>query len=671
MKAAIGKQAAPPVQAARARRHLPRDKADTLLLLAAAVLVLAPHTMHLPWWVSALCGVTLAWRALITLRGTRLPPSLLLLPLTVMAMGGIFLTYKSLLGREPGVAMAVLLVAFKMLEMHAKRDLFVVIFLSFFLVLTNFFYSQSIGTGIMMVASIIALLTAQLSFQYTGAVPPLRKRLALGAKILGIAAPLALLLFFLFPRVQGPLWGMPGDANGAKTGMSNTMSPGNISELAQSTDVAFRVKFAGTAPPQNQLYWRGIVLSEFDGRTWSQTRRYPTPLPPAVGTPALPYQVTMEPHSQRWLFALDMPTRAPDGRPRGFLTGDGELVAYGEIHRRVRYDMASALNYRLDAQGLRRRYQWTDLPPGFNPRALQAGLDLQSQADPAARVRTVLAQFRREQFSYTLTPPLSGVNTVDDFLYNSKAGFCEHYASAFVVLMRAADVPARVVTGYQGGELNPVDGFITVRQSDAHAWAEVWLEGRGWVRVDPTAAVAPERVERNLARALPAIEQFSLAQLGQLINLEMENSWLAQARFRLGALNNGWNQWVLGHDAEQRRGLLQSFQDALSNWRLWAGAALAWAVIAIVRTRRARGRANPVDALYAALCRQLGRAGLVRAADEGPNAFARRIQDAPLAPEKKQAVLRFLHLYSTHKYGAAAPDPSLVATLKRLAAGSQ
>ena len=652
-------------------RHLPRDKADTLLLLGAALLVLAPHTLHLPWWVSALCGVTLAWRALITLRGTRLPPSMLLLPLTIMAMGGIYLTYKTVLGREPGVAMAVLLVAFKMLEMHAKRDLFVVIFLSFFLVLTNFFYSQSIGTGIMMVASIIALLTAQLSFHYTGVVPPLRQRLALGAKILGIATPLALLLFFLFPRIQGPLWGMPGDANGAKTGMSNTMSPGNISELAQSADVAFRVKFEGGVPPRHQLYWRGIVLADFDGRTWSQTRRYPNPVALAPRAPALPYQVTMEPHSQRWLFALDMPARAPESGPRAFLTSDGELVAYGDIHRRIRYDMASSLNYTMDAPGLARRYQWTDLPPGFNPRALQAGLDLQRELDPAARVRQVLAQFRKEPFRYTLTPPLLGVNTVDDFLYNSRAGFCEHYASAFVVLMRAADVPARVVAGYQGGELNPVDGFLTVRQSDAHAWAEVWLEGRGWVRVDPTAAVAPERIERNLARALPPGEQFGLAELGNLINLEMENAWLAQARFRMGALNNGWNQWVLGHDAEQRRGMLEAFKEALSNWRLWAGIALAWIALAVARTRRARSRIDPIDALYSALCQQLGRLGIARAAHEGPTGYARRIEGARLAPEKKQAVLRFLHLYSAHKYGAPAKDPALLATLTRLLNGSQ
>ncbi|HZV64114.1 MAG TPA: DUF3488 domain-containing protein, partial [Telluria sp.] len=257
---------------AKFAQALPRDKADTLLLMGAALLVLAPHAGHLPPWVSAVCGATLAWRALITLRGTRMPPSLLLLPVALAAMGGVFSTYHTLLGRDAGVAMLVLLVTFKMLEMHARRDLFVVIFLCFFLVLTNFFYSQSIGTALLMIASLVVLLTAQLSFQFTGAVPPLRRRLWLGARTFGLAAPLALLLFVVFPRIQGPLWGLPGDASAGRSGLSNSMAPGNISTLAQSDEVAFRVKFLDPAPPQRRLYWRGIVLGQFDGRTWTQVR---------------------------------------------------------------------------------------------------------------------------------------------------------------------------------------------------------------------------------------------------------------------------------------------------------------------------------------------------------------------------------------------------------------
>jgi len=657
---------------ARLALQLSRDKSDTLLLIGATVLVLAPHAAHLPLWVTLLCVLTLAWRAMITFRGTRMPPSWLLLPLALAAMGGIFLTFKTLLGRDAGVAMAILLVAFKMLEMKAKRDLFVVIFLNFFLLLTNFFYSQSIDTGVMMLLAIVALLTAQLSFQYTGAVPPLARRVRLGASILALAGPLALALFFLFPRIQGPLWGMPGDANGGRSGLSSTMAPGNIASLAQSAEVAFRVRFQGAPPPQPLLYWRGLVLDHFDGRTWSHTTAA-QPLSArrltAAGTRRASYMVTLEPHNERWLFALDMVGRTPWVPDIGAeLTDEHELRAQTNITQRVRYAAQSQLDYRLDGGAtLEDSERWRALPPGFNPRAMQAGLDLQREADPARRVQKVLQMFNRENYSYTLEPPLLGTHTVDEFLYQTRAGFCEHYASAFVFLMRAADVPARVVTGYQGGEINPIDSFMEVRQSDAHAWAEVWLGERGWVRVDPTAAVAPERIARSLARATP-----SNPTLGNLADLELKaNSWLAQLRFRLGAVNNGWNQWVLNYDSERRRGFIAWLEESFGNWRTLGGVALVCALIAVARARRVRSRIDPVDALYSALSAQLGRVGLPRAADEGPAAYAQRIAIANLPPEKKEAVLQFLQLVSAHKYGPAPPQPDLAATLKRLLNKSQ
>ena len=657
--------AAPQGRLARLRMQLSRDKADTLLLLAAASLVLAPHAGHLPLWVSAMCGCTLLWRALITLRGTRMPPALLLLPLAIGAMGGVFISYKTLLGREAGVAMAVLLVAFKMLEMHAKRDLFVVVFLCFFLVLTNFFYSQSIGTGILMVLSIIALLSAQLSFQYTGTVPPLGQRVLLGAKILGIAAPLALAMFFLFPRIQGPLWGMPGDANSGKTGLSNSMSPGNISSLAQSEEIAFRVRFQGAPPSQPQLYWRALVLGDFDGRTWSMGRASVARQTPDVKGKPIYYQVTQEPSNQRWLFALDVPNAAPDMFDNfARITGAYEVRAARPIHERIRYELSSQLDYRIDAAALpeRERERWVALPRGYNPRAMQAGLDLQRELDPAARARNVLATFRREAFSYTLEPPELGADSVDEFLYTTRAGFCEHYASAFVFLMRAADVPARVVTGYQGGELNPVDGYMSVRQSDAHAWAEIWIAERGWVRIDPTAAVSPDRVQRNLARALPPEGVF-----GNLIKLGMEtNSWLAQLRFQLGAINNGWNQWVLNYDPQRQKSLMGSLTEALADWRKLLALAALVALGFVARALRLRREKDPVDTLYSALCHRMGQLGMARGADEGPNAYARRLAAMGLAPARTDALLRFLSLYSAYKYGAKAPDRDLVPTLKRL-----
>ena len=656
----------------RAARQLPRDKADTLLLLAAALLVLAPHASHLPFWVSATCAVTLGWRAAITLRGTRMPPTLLLLPLAVGAMGSVYATYHTLLGRDAGVAMLVLLVTFKMLEMHARRDLFIVIFLCFFLVLTNFFYAQGMGTAAAMIGSIVVLLTAQLSFQFTGTVPPLRRRLWMGARIFGIAAPLALLLFVVFPRIQGPLWGMPGDAHSGSTGMSNSMAPGNMSNLAQSDEAAFRVRFIDPAPAQTQLYWRGPVLGDFDGSTWTQVRqRASEPLAGlsfGIGGRPVRYQVTLEPSAGRWIFALELPDALPRlENNRVKASAEMELTAAFPLTERLRYDLVSYPQHSLQADPqLADAARWLALPAGFNPRALAAGAALRREADPLRRAASVLASFRHERYVYTLEPPLLGHDGIDEFLYTTRAGFCEHYAGAFVFLMRAAGVPARVVTGYQGGEANPVDGYVTVRQSDAHAWAEIWVAQRGWLRVDPTAAVAPERVEHNLARALPRKEPFGMAALGGLINFDADaHPWLAQWRYRWGALNNGWNQWVLNYTPERQEGVLASL-GTLVSWRNGAALLGICALLMLGQRERLRRRGDPIDQLYAALCRQLARAGHARGADEGPSAYAQRLAALPLPASHQAAIARFLQLYSAYKYAAPAPDAGLAATLQRL-----
>jgi transglutaminase-like putative cysteine protease len=652
---------------------LPRDKADTLLLLASTLLVLGPHVAHLPAWVSLLCVATLGWRAAITLQGRRMPSSLVLMPVAGLAMAGVLHTYHTLLGRDAGVAMLVLLVAFKTLEMHARRDLYVVVFLCLFLALTNFFYSQGIGTALVMLASVLALLTTLLSFQFTGSVPPLRARLLLGARMLAWAAPLAIAMFVLFPRVEGPLWGMPADAAG-HSGLSEKMAPGQMSHLAQSEDTAFRVKFEGAPPPQTELYWRGPVLGAFDGTTWTRVPARPhgpgrQALALSVRGKPVRYQVTLEPSDTRWLFALEMPEQLPDISDNlAFVSGEFELTTAYPIQSRVRYDLASYVSFNLQgAPGQQDMDPWLQLPPGHNPRALAAGLQLRAEPDPARRAAKVLGQFRRERFVYTLDPPLLGADGIDEFLYATRAGFCEHYSGAFVFLMRAAGVPARVVTGYQGGELNPLDGYVTVRQSDAHAWAEVWLGRRGWVRVDPTAAVAPERVQHGLAQAIPRRAPFGIEGLGRLMGMEGDrDSLLARLRFTLGAVNNGWNQWVLNYTPQRQRGLLERLQAALLDWRGAAALLLAGALALVLRLMWKLREGDPVDALYSALCRRLGELGLPRAPHEGPDGYAARLPGAGLAPHRAAAAAEFLRRYSRWRYGPAPPDAALAAILKKL-----
>jgi transglutaminase-like putative cysteine protease len=494
-------------------------------------------------------------------------------------------------------------------------------------VLTNFFYSQSIGTALLMLVSIVALLTTQLSFQLTCAVPPLRTRLLMGAKILALAVPLAALGFVLFPRVNGPLWGQPDEARGAHTGISDSMAPGQFSDLAQSDEPAFRVKFDGAPPAQTQLYWRGPVLGAYDGRTWTRVvprhypgRRGPESIAISVRGAAERYQVTMEPSDSRWLFALEMPQALPAlSGGSASVSSELEILASSPVRERIRYDLASYVDFSLQAgETLDNAYQWLLLPYGRNPRALTAGQRLRRDyAEPMQRVQAVLNQFRTGGYAYTLRPPLLGDNAVDEFLYATRAGFCEHYAGAFVFLMRAAGIPARVVTGYQGGELNPIDGYLTVRQSDAHAWSEVWLPKLGWVRVDPTAAVSPDRVQRNLAQALPAPAPFGFEGLGRLMQPDPD-SMLAKVRYAIAAANNGWNQWVLNYSPQRQQALMESLQDNLFNWRSAGLLAAAAAMLLIAGKFSRRRRTDPVDRLYSALCHRLGQLGLPRAPDEGP-----------------------------------------------------
>jgi transglutaminase-like putative cysteine protease len=649
--------------------RLTRDKSDTLLLLLSSLLVIAPHFNHLPLWTCATVVLTLAWRAAITLRGTRMPPLWLLLPISIAAMAGVMYSYRTLLGRDPGVAMLALLLAFKLLEMHARRDLYVVTFLSFFLLLTNFFYSQSIPTALAMIVTLIVLLTAQLTFQYTGKVPPLATRLKTSGKMFLMAAPLGLLLFVAFPRIQGPLWGLPGDAQGGRTGISDTMAPGTMSSLARSDELAFRVRFADAAPAQDKLYWRGVVLSNYDGRTWSRAGR---PLNgqavEQVETRGNPYryELTMEPSNKRFLFTLEFSDHnLALSDLRSARTDEFESFALSPVAKRVRYVSTAHTSYALqpglEPEQMRR---WLLLPAGFNPRTLELGRALASHDAPEAAIRAVLTLFRKEQFEYTLEPPLLGRDSIDDFLFQTRQGFCEHYASAFVVLMRAAGLPARVVTGYQGGEFNPVDRYYTVRQSDAHAWAEVWLENRGWVRVDPTAAVAPERVRQSLARALPQQAPFGFEGLAALQN--DKDSWLSQMRFNVSAMNNAWNQWVLDYNPDRQQNFLKELADAFATWRTLAGLALIAALISLVRWRQQVRLRDPVDAAFRAFCEALARRGVMRQADEGPISLAHRLHALDLPGEKKAAMTGFLELYGALKYGVPRTDER-TQSVKRLA----
>jgi transglutaminase-like putative cysteine protease len=641
---------------AEAKSSAPLPQLPLATLLAACVLSVAPHALWLPLWTSFAAGGLLAWRSAALVRSPLLPPRWLLFVLTLATLAGVFFSYRTILGRDPGVTLLVMLLFLKLLETRTARDVFVVAFLVYFVALANFFYSQSIPIAGLMLATVIAATTALVGFSAPGRA--LADDLRTAGRMLAQAGPVMLLLFFLFPRVQGPLWGLPQDAYAGSTGLSETMTPGSISDLSLSDAIAFRVKFEGAPPPRGQLYWRGPVLTDFDGRTWRvslpQLRRGMAV--EASGAP-IDYEVTLEPHNRNWMFALEMPIRLP---ANARLTTEYLPIFFTAVRNRIRYEVRSATQFQL-----RSGAEPADLaaalklPAAVNPRARAlAGEWRSSLPDDLGIVRRAIEFFRSSRFEYTLQAPLLGRDSVDEFLFDTKQGFCEHFASSFVFLMRAAGVPARVVTGYQGGDVNPVDGYMVVRQADAHAWAEVWFAGNGWTRVDPTAAAIPVRVEQGITAAAPA---------GAPLLMRSGLSWLKGLRNEWDALTNQWNQWVLGYNPDRqlemlaRLGMKQPSWETMTLMLFWSvGGVLLVVALWLLRGLR---REDAVQRAWLRFCAKLERSGLARSRSEGPLDYSDRVSRQ--LPSREAAVRAIASLYVELRYGPAVDSASL-ARLKSL-----
>lgn len=590
-------------------------------LIACILLVSAPHAEHLPLWVSALGMALLGWRTFLTASARALPARWLLLLITLSSVAAIGIGFHTLFGREVGVTLLILLAALKLLELRAARDAIVLIYLSCFIIITNFFYSQSILTALYLLLTLLIILATWVHLQ-TGSLA-FKPRLRLGGVLLLQAIPLSLILFVFFPRIQGPLWGMPQDAY-AKSGLSDSMSPGTMSKLSLSDAVAFRVTFAGKAPLREQMYWRGPVLWDFDGTTWKRgiNATLQAPTLADISQP-VNYTVTLEPHNQHWLFALDIPARLSIAA--GFAP-DFQVLSPDIVRTRTRYNASSYLSYRanLNEAPLQMRRALA-LPAGVNPLTRQLAATWRTQAKSNVEViQLALTYFNRGGFEYTLEPPLLGLNSVDDFLFSSKQGFCEHFASSFVFLLRAAGIPARVVTGYQGGEYNDLGGYYILRQADAHAWTEVWLAERGWVRFDPTAAIAPGRIQNGLSESLP--DNAALPFMSR-----NPPQWMRDLRFNLDAMANQWNQWVLGYDMERQFAFLTRLGMEDITWQRMAfnmlgGIFLLVGIFTLILLRRLIVKQHdPVQAAWIKVCKKLAQAGLPRPAHEGAQDYANRI----------------------------------------------
>ena len=632
-----------------------RDLAGLILALA---IVAAPHALRAPWWLALLTLCLYGVRALVLVRRLALPGRGVLLLIAAAAMLGVWVEYHTIFGRVAGIVLLLLFSGLKLLETRTHRDASAVAFLCYFLIITNFLYTQNIAAALAMCVA-LAVITATV-VGFSAPQRPLRANLRTAGLLLAHAAPVGLLLFLLFPRVQGPMWGLPQDAQSGITGLSDTMAPGDIAQLAQSDALAFRAEFTDRIPAPRQRYWRGPVLSNFDGRTWTAGQVHLAEAPPAPrGGVAYRYTVLLEPHQRHWLFALETPARRP---PQANFSSDGHLLSASPVRNRLRYEMVSIADARPDAREdpllLRLALR---IPTGYNPKAMAlAGEWRRAARDEDEVLARAIEFFRSGQFSYTLEPPLLGRDSVDEFLFSTRTGFCEHFSSAFVFLMRAAGLPARVVTGYQGGDPNPVDGILTVRQSDAHAWAEVFVAGRGWLRVDPTAAAVPGRVDAGLARAVSGSAALPFL-------MRPDFAWLRGMRYNWEAMVHKWNVWVLGYNPERQREFMSRFGMPNTDWKelaatLFAALGVFTASLVLWSLRR-WARPDPVQAAWHRFCRKLGARGTVRAPHEGPRDYADRA--ARQAPAAGAAIRRIGELYIALRYGPAARADE-IAELKRL-----
>jgi protein-glutamine gamma-glutamyltransferase len=628
-------------------------------LLACLAIVIVPHFQRLPVWACVLVTTVLIWRGLAALRHWPLPPAWLRAVLAFAAFLGLFLSYGRINSSEAGAGLLVVMVALKLTEMGRLRDCAVVLMLAYFILVTHFLASQEIGTVVYVFGS--ALLVTVLLVEVSHPQGPLPTRVSLrgGAALLLQAVPLMLLMFVLFPRIPGPLWGIPTSEKAGRTGLSGSMEPGTISRVSRSDEPAFRVTFLDPPPPPNQRYWRGPVFWLYDGRSWTEGagfRGSSRAIEP-IGL-GIRHEVMLEAHGEFWLLALDLPVQGPSGSVHN---SAHQLMNARRVRERLLYQAVSYPRYRLQAElpdTLRQRA--LQIPRHGNPRLRALAEEWRRQApDDRAVITTALDMFREQAFFYTLSPPLlSQASSMDDFLFNTRRGFCEHYASAFTLLMRAAGIPARVVTGYQGGELSAAGGHFIVRQSDAHAWSEVWLAGEGWVRIDPTAAVAPQRIESGLAASLPEDE-------AALVRHDSEIYWVYRLEDYWEWVNLVWNRSVLAYGPELQQQFLRRF--GIRDWYrmtlvltalvvgflVLLGAVLLWQA-------RQRGIDDPALREWVRTCRALARRRLPRLPHEGPRDYAERIGRE--RPDLADDMARISGLYIGLRY-AGVDD---VAALRQL-----
>jgi transglutaminase-like putative cysteine protease len=635
--------------------------AQVLWLLLLVAVVSAPHLATLPFWISGLIIIAAIWRLGAAFKRWPLPDRLLRATLTLGSAVAVGFAYRQISGLDAGSALLLLMLALKLLETHSARDRSLVVLIAWFVLFAAFLREQSLGSVPLLASGVVVgtLALLQAARNNSQALKPFTGLLLTG-RLLMHAVPLALALFLLFPRLPGPLWALPGDGHNGRTGLSSQMSPGDITELAQSAETAFRVRFDNAVPERAQLYWRGPVLESFDGRRWralpdsarKQKAGRPMLQDPA-GATIYSYEIMLEAHHQRWLLPLETPLtwEAADAT----LSPAGELLSARPVARRSAWRGRSAAmprfrDARVPEQATR------EVNTKRNPRSAVLASEMRAAAgSDRAYLRSILAMFRQQAYYYTLQPPPLGDHPVDDFLFRTRSGFCEHYASAFALLARAAGIPARVVTGYQGGEPNPLADYWIVRQSDAHAWTEVWLDGY-WQRYDPTAAVAPQRVDAGMAAALPGSVNAELPLLGN-------SPWFGRMAFGWDALNTQWDRWVLAFGPDQQSALLGRLGFSAPSLRdLVLVCIVTVSTILLLFTwltlRNRERLQDPVEQNWQHLCKRLARLSRDRKPGETAGEYAAAI--IAVRPELAGPLSSLTALYLRLRYESVPSDAEIL-----------
>ncbi len=613
----------------------------------AVLLAVLPQLYRLPMWFLPMTMTVVAYRFYAQLNQVKKAYNLLLMLIAIMALLLIIYSQGFGLSREISVTILITMTVLKLLETYSMRDALLVVMLCYFVTMTRFLYSQDMLLVFYLLSSAfvtthaLSVLNHEKSLTWFD-----QKQIKSTASSLALAIPFAVLFFLVFPRLGAPIWGSPDIFGEGKTGLSDTMSPGSIVELFMDDSPAFRVTFKdGVKPANNHLYWRGPVLWHFDGLTWSRKKhKYArNNIKQYSSETEVEYEVELESTGQHYLFGLDYVVDAPE---KTHLLPDSILYTETAVNQLRHYQLKSLL--------LNRFYQplsdfdktlLLDYPVQQNLKTLTM---MQSWRQAAANdlqiVNRALQWFNQSEFYYSFTPPPLSGQVIDQFLFDSKRGFCEHYASSFVIMMRMAGIPARVVTGYQGGVDN--GEYLLVKQSDAHAWAEVYItqvnQPGYWLRVDPTAMVAPERVESGAREIMDSKRNF------------FDFEWLKNSRESMDKYRYQWNQWVRNFNVSKQQALFRAIgiehRDGKSLALMMLGILFTTALISLLPLWWLKRRKfTALQKLYLQLARTVkSQPELYATHHQGIEKFAAQLSLA--YPQASTHIDHFLQVYLNARY---------------------